>query len=74
MVKNSEFLPGILAHISKLPGQQGVNAGEAIFPEVKASKQVKREFYVDFMRCLETWALTMPEDYDSEDFNIKSIY
>lgn len=52
MVKNSEFLPGIVAHISKLPGQQGVNAGEAIFPEIKATKQIKREFYVDFLRCL----------------------
>lgn len=60
MVKNSEFLPTILAHISKLPGQQGIIAGENIFPEVKATKQVKKEFYVDFLRCLETWALTMP--------------
>lgn len=36
-----------------------------MYPEVKASKQVKKEFYVDFLRCLETWAISMPEDYDS---------
>lgn len=42
MAKNSQFIPTIVAHISKLPGEQGTNVGENIFPEVKATKQAKR--------------------------------
>ena len=74
LVKNSEFVPEITAHISKLPGHTGINAGENIFPEIKATKQLKRQFYVDFLRSLQTWAICLPAQYDSEDFNIKSIW
>ena len=43
-------------------------------PEIQASKQVKREFYVEFLRSVENWAQSMPPDYDADHFNIKDIY
>lgn len=67
-------MPSIVAHFSKLQGHLGIQAGENIYPEVKSNKQVKREFYADFLRCLEIWAVSMPEDYDSEDFTLKQLY
>jgi DUF1009 family protein len=74
MIKNSEFLPAIAARAAALPGHLGVNQGEQLFPEIHASKQVKREFYCDFLRAIENWAKAMPSDYDSEEFNIRGIY
>jgi hypothetical protein len=32
MIKNSEFVPSIVAHFSKLPGHLGLNQGENIYP------------------------------------------
>ncbi len=60
MIQNSEFISSFVAHISQLQGQIGVNQGENIYPEIKASKTVKREFYCDFLRCLENWATSIP--------------
>lgn len=74
MIKNSEFVPVIVAHLSPLPGHLGTAQGENIFPEIKASKSVKREFYCDFLRCLETWAVATPQQFDSEDFTLSSLY
>lgn len=74
MIKNSEFVPAIAAHFSKVQGHLGLAQGDAIYPEIQAAKALKREFYSDFLRCLETWAKTMPPDYDSEEFSLKSIY
>lgn len=65
MIKNSEFLPAICARIGTIPGHLGVLQGEQIFPEIQASKQIKKEFYCDFLRSLENWAKAMPSDYDS---------
>jgi hypothetical protein len=74
MIKNSEFMPVIVAQVAKVQGHLGLTQGENIMPEAKAPKQVKREFYSDFLRCIETWATVMPSDYDSEDFNIKTVF
>lgn len=74
MIKNSEFMPAIVAQLAKVQGHLGLPQGENILPDVKAPKQVKREFYSDFLRCIETWATVMPSDYDAEDFNIKNAF
>ena len=56
-----------------MQGHLGTNKGEGIMPEIQASKQVKREFYVEFLRSVENWAQSMPPDYDADHFNIKDI-
>lgn len=63
MIHHSEFLSSITANICNVQGQLGLQHGENIYPEILGKKSDKKEFYVDFLRSIETWATCLPRDY-----------
>jgi hypothetical protein len=66
MIKNSDFITNITANICNVQGHISLAQGENIYPEISSKKQDKKDFYTDFLRCIDTWALSMPPEHDNE--------
>lgn len=60
MVNNSEFVTKISVNVCTVRGDVNISQGENIYPEIQGKKQEKKEFYVDFLRDIETWADCIP--------------
>lgn len=60
LVNTTEFVRQIAEEIGKVKGELGPSQGDYIFPKIQASKQQKKEFYIEFLRVLEIWAFCMP--------------
>lgn len=43
-----------------MKGPLDLGRGAYIYPEVKGQADLKKNFYVDFLRCVELWAKLVP--------------
>jgi hypothetical protein len=46
--------------VLEVKGSSDLGRGAQIYPEIKGQLEQKKNFYVDFLRCLETWAKLVP--------------
>lgn len=55
-------------------GDHSLTYGKLIYPNVEASLQDKLDFYCEFLRCLETWAICLPFNEIGEPSEIAALY
>lgn len=74
IITRSTFLESIFERIQKVKGENGLEAGETIYPQVEAAKADKKEFYIEFLKHIELWANCHPVDEDGEPTDAKKIF
>ena len=74
ILTRSTFLQNIFENIKVVEGHQGLDVGQKIYPQIAASKEDKKSFYIQFLKNLEMWACCHPIDEDGEPTDIKKIF
>lgn len=60
IVNEGEVVERVYERILEVKGSSDLGRGAQIYPEVKGQLDQKKAFYVDFLRCLETWSKLAP--------------
>lgn len=71
---NAPFLAEIFQEVAKVPGEKGLSAGRLIYPQIEASLQDKLDFYCEFLKSLEMWAVCLPENEIGEESDVAHYY
>lgn len=61
MINYAEYIENIFTRILEVNGKLTLNAGESIYPEIIGEKESKKDFYLEFLKCLQTWAMSIPK-------------
>jgi hypothetical protein len=71
---NASFITDIFREVAKVPGEQGLAAGRLIYPEAEASVDDKLNFYSEFLKCLQIWAVCLPENEIGDESDVAKYY
>lgn len=60
IVNQGESVENIFQRIIEIKGNSDLGRGTQIYPEINGQIQYKKNFYIDFLRAIETWAKLVP--------------
>jgi hypothetical protein len=60
IVNEGEAVERVYERILEVKGSSDLGRGAQIYPEIKGQLEQKKAFYVDFLRCLDTWGKLAP--------------
>lgn len=60
LMNEGEAIEQIFDRIVEIKGSSDIGRGAQIYPEISGQLEQKKNFYIDYLRCLETWSKLCP--------------
>ena len=60
IVNEGEAVEAVFERILEVKGSSDIGRGAQIYPEISGQLEHKKNFYVDFLKCIETWGSLLP--------------
>lgn len=60
IVNEGEAVERIVDKFLEVKGSSDIGRGQQIYPEIPGQLDPKKTFYIDFLKCLDTWGQLVP--------------